>query len=96
MGIDRNTGKGRRIAELDRQIEGRWALINRLFEDVEQLVDERDAILGERPGMLARLFARRQAPSACEAAFLALTEEHRHATASRGADDLVERPRLRA
>ena len=86
MGVNGRSGSDRRVAELDRQIEGRWALINQLFEDVEQLVDERDGLLPQasegraagRPGMLARLVPRRRAPAAGEAAYLALTEEHGH------------------
>lgn len=60
MGIDRPTGNTRKLEELDRLIEGRWALINRLFEDVEELVDERDRLAGRNTGLLDRLFGRRQ------------------------------------
>ena len=60
MGIDRPTGNTRKLEELDRLIEGRWALINRLFEDVEELVDERDRLAGRNTGLLHRLFGRRQ------------------------------------
>ena len=64
MGIDTPTGNSRRLAELDKQIEGRWALINRLFEDVEELIDERDRLAGRNTGFLDRLFGRRhQAPA---------------------------------
>ncbi len=64
MGIDTPTGNSRRLAELDKQIEGRWALINRLFEDVEELIDERDRLRGRNTGLLDRLFRRRhQAPA---------------------------------
>lgn len=64
MGIDTPTGNSRRLAELDKQIEGRWALINRLFEDVEELVEERDRLAGRNSGLLDRLFGRRhQAPA---------------------------------
>ena len=64
MGIDTPTGNSRRLAELDKQIEGRWALINRLFEDVEELVEERDRLAGRNTGLLDRLFGRRiQAPA---------------------------------
>lgn len=60
MGIDTPTGNSRRLAELDKQIEGRWALINRLFEDVEELIDERNRLKGRGVGLLDRLFGRRQ------------------------------------
>ena len=64
MGIDTPTGDSRRLAELDKQIEGRWALINRLFEDVEELVEERDRLAGRNTGLLDRIFGRRhQAPA---------------------------------
>jgi len=60
MGINIPTGNTRKIEDLDRLIEGRWALINRLFEDVEALVQERDALAGHNSGFLNRLFGRRQ------------------------------------
>ena len=64
MGIDTPTGNSRKLAELDKQIEGRWALINRLFEDVEELVEERDRLAGRNTGFFDRLFGRRhQAPA---------------------------------
>lgn len=63
MGINRPTGEDRRLEELDKLIEGRWTLINRLFEDVEELVDERDRLAGRNTGFIDRLFGRRhQAP----------------------------------
>jgi len=63
MGINRPTGDDRRLEELDKLIEGRWTLINRLFEDVEELVDERDRLAGRNTGFIDRLFGRRhQAP----------------------------------
>ena len=64
MGIDTPTGNSRRLAELDKQIEGRWALINRLFEDVEELVEERDRLAGRNTGFLDRLFGRRHSAPA--------------------------------
>lgn len=60
MGIDRPTGNTRKLEDLDRLIEGRWSLINRLFEDVEELVEERDQLAGRNTGFLDRLFGRRQ------------------------------------
>lgn len=60
MGIDTPTGNTRKLEELDRQIEGRWALINRLFEDVEELVEERNLLTGRNTGILDRLFGRRE------------------------------------
>ena len=63
MGINRPTGEDRRLEELDKLIEGRWTLINRLFEDVEELVDERDRLAGRNTSFIHRLFGRRhQAP----------------------------------
>ena len=59
MGIDSPTPDTGRLAEIERQIEGRWALINRLFDDVEQLVEERDRLAGRSYGLLDRLFGRR-------------------------------------
>jgi hypothetical protein len=60
MGIDTAAGDTQKLEELDRLIEGRWALINRLFEDVEELVEERDQLVGRNTGLLDRLFGRRQ------------------------------------
>lgn len=85
MGIDTPTGDTRRLEELDRLIEGRWALINRLFEDVEALVDERDRLTGRHGGLLGRLFGRRHLAPAPAGATLVRRPEIRRGPAN-GAD----------
>lgn len=48
-----------RLATVDRMIEGRMELIDRLFEDVRELSEERARIAGRRVGFFSRLFDRR-------------------------------------
>lgn len=57
-----------RVAAVNRMIDGRLELINRLFDDVRALTEERDRLAGrnevrnERAGLLSRLIDRTPAP----------------------------------
>ncbi len=62
MGGNIQVPVAREVAELDRMIEGRFNLINRLFADIQELVAERDRIVGGKPETTAKLFGRRLAP----------------------------------
>lgn len=48
-----------RLAVVERMIKGRMELINRLFDDVRELTEERDRISGRRSGLVARFFEAR-------------------------------------
>ena len=56
MGENSQVRVARKVADLDRMIEGRYNLINRLFADIAQLVAERDEIAGDETGAFGKLF----------------------------------------
>lgn len=86
MGIDTPTGNTHRLEELDRLIEGRWALINRLFEDVEELVEERNCLTGRNSGILNRLFGRRRQAPAPVGSTMVRRPEVRRPSSAKSAD----------
>ena len=96
MGIDTPTGNTRRLEELDRLIEGRWTLINRLFEDVEVLVEERNRLTGHNSGFLDRLFGRRQQAPAPVGNTTVRRPDIRRPSSAKSADRLPRGDSIRA
>ncbi len=96
MGIDTPTGNTRKLEELDKLIEGRWALINRLFVDVEELVEERDRLAGRNTGLLDRLFGRRQQAPAPVGNTTVRRPEVRRPSSSKSADRVRRSGNIRA